>query len=233
MAQKSDPSFEFPDPTDQEFDIVRSKQIKNTELIKERRRQILDAALALILSKGYHATTLRDISEETGINVSSIYDYFHNKADILRVLFHEMLGPHENHPARQVVVKDIATLREYFKRVLWYSWTNRPANILLGYRETHSLEPEAKQQVLARDYEIVNIAADKIAVVCGLPADNERVLALANMATYINSFVPLRSWNMKDIDMEVLLDIAVDMIVKEVEALSLMNPKREDAPGKA
>ena len=35
-------------------------QIKNKELVKERRRQIVDAAVPLFIERGYHKTTTRD-----------------------------------------------------------------------------------------------------------------------------------------------------------------------------
>ena len=37
-------------------------QIKNKELVKERRRQIVDAAVPLFIERGYHKTTTRALA---------------------------------------------------------------------------------------------------------------------------------------------------------------------------
>jgi len=47
-----------------------------------RRRQILQAAAKLFSSKGFDATTVRDIAAEAGILGGSIYYYFSSKDDI-------------------------------------------------------------------------------------------------------------------------------------------------------
>ena len=50
------------------------------------RRRIVDAALTLFASKGYAATTLREIATEAGVAVQTVYAVFGSKASILRVL---------------------------------------------------------------------------------------------------------------------------------------------------
>ena len=58
-------------------------QIKNPKLIEEKHKQIIRAASELFSKKGYHATTLREISAESGINLSYLYKYISSKDDIL------------------------------------------------------------------------------------------------------------------------------------------------------
>ncbi len=54
------------------------------------RRRILTAARALFSSRGYGATTLREIAEEAGVAVQTVYAVFASKAAILRVLREEV-----------------------------------------------------------------------------------------------------------------------------------------------
>lgn len=63
-----------------------SSSIKNQELIDERRNQIFESAAMLFAKKGYHETSLRDISKESKIGLGSIYDYIHTKEDILSII---------------------------------------------------------------------------------------------------------------------------------------------------
>ena len=54
------------------------------ELVTERRRkQILDAALAVFSRKGYGEATIPDIAREGGVAVGTIYNYYTSKRDIL------------------------------------------------------------------------------------------------------------------------------------------------------
>jgi len=48
-----------------------------------RRRAILDAVAHLIIEKGFHDTSMREISLAAGVGKSTLYDYFPAKDDIL------------------------------------------------------------------------------------------------------------------------------------------------------
>lgn len=48
---------------------------------------ILDAAVALFSTQGYDKTSLRDISRRAELSLSTVYNYFHNKNDLLHELY--------------------------------------------------------------------------------------------------------------------------------------------------
>lgn len=50
----------------------------------ERRAQIIRAALACFMRKGYNNTTMNDIVAESGLSKGAIYWYFESKDDLLR-----------------------------------------------------------------------------------------------------------------------------------------------------
>lgn len=62
-------------------------QVKNTDLVEQKHHQIVQAASRLFSEKGYHKTSLRDISRESGINLSYIYKYISKKDDILYLFY--------------------------------------------------------------------------------------------------------------------------------------------------
>ncbi|MDQ2868875.1 MAG: TetR/AcrR family transcriptional regulator [Verrucomicrobiota bacterium] len=54
-----------------------------TDVPVDRREQILDAALSCFAKRGFHQTSMHDISEEAGISVGLIYRYFANKEAVI------------------------------------------------------------------------------------------------------------------------------------------------------
>src|SRR5437773_4372732 len=52
----------------------------------DRRSQILDAALVCFAKRGFHQTSMHDISAEAGISVGLIYRYFENKDAVISAM---------------------------------------------------------------------------------------------------------------------------------------------------
>jgi TetR/AcrR family fatty acid metabolism transcriptional regulator len=62
---------------------------KREQVREERRRQILEAALAVFTQKGYHATNVSDVAAQAGVSQGTIYWYFESKEELFQatVLF--------------------------------------------------------------------------------------------------------------------------------------------------
>ncbi|ERT62517.1 TetR/AcrR family transcriptional regulator [Megasphaera vaginalis (ex Srinivasan et al. 2021)] len=58
---------------------------------EEVRRKVLMSAKRLFIEQGYAKTTIRQIVDDSGIMIGSIYHFFKNKADIFQSLMQEML----------------------------------------------------------------------------------------------------------------------------------------------
>ncbi|MDJ0788258.1 MAG: TetR/AcrR family transcriptional regulator [Myxococcota bacterium] len=56
---------------------------------REKRDLILDAAIEVFASKGYHGARVSDIAREAGIAYGLVYHYFKNKEEILSTIFEE------------------------------------------------------------------------------------------------------------------------------------------------
>jgi AcrR family transcriptional regulator len=52
----------------------------------DRRTQILEAALVCFAKRGFHQTSMHDISSEAGISVGLIYRYFENKEAVISAM---------------------------------------------------------------------------------------------------------------------------------------------------
>ena len=57
-----------------------------TDSVPDRRSQILDAALVCFAKRGFHQTSMHDISGEAGISVGLIYRYFENKEAVISAM---------------------------------------------------------------------------------------------------------------------------------------------------
>ncbi len=60
--------------------------------VQPREQQVRAAALRLFRDKGYHATSMRDIAAEVGINKGSLYSYIRSKEDLLIPFFERAMG---------------------------------------------------------------------------------------------------------------------------------------------
>lgn len=60
--------------------------------ISDRRRAILDAALACFLKHGYRATSIAQIRQKSGASTGSIYHFFSGKGAIAEALFRQAIA---------------------------------------------------------------------------------------------------------------------------------------------
>lgn len=53
---------------------------------EETRERIVQAAKALIATKGFDETSIEDITARAGVSIGSFYTYFKRKEDVVRAL---------------------------------------------------------------------------------------------------------------------------------------------------
>ena len=133
-------------------------QIKNKKLVKERRRQIVDAAVKLFIQNGYHKTTTRALAKETGLSIGSLYEYITTKDDVLYLVgiaIHlEVEQGVKDALARSSQSKDplADVIKEYFLVC------NRMSDhILLMYQVTHFLPEKWQKKVLEAELRITDL----------------------------------------------------------------------------
>ena len=62
-------------------------RIKSLELIDRRRRQIVEGALRVFTAKGFDQATVREIANEAGLTMGSLYNYIRSKEDIIYIVY--------------------------------------------------------------------------------------------------------------------------------------------------
>jgi len=60
-----------------------------TQAARDKRRQILDAAVRVFARRGFHACRVSDIADEAGVAYGLVYHYFSSKDEVLDTLFLE------------------------------------------------------------------------------------------------------------------------------------------------
>ncbi|WP_431784057.1 TetR/AcrR family transcriptional regulator [Streptomyces chumphonensis] len=56
------------------------------EHLTARRRQILDGARRCFTRNGFHATSMQDVLQETGLSAGAVYRYFRSKDDLIAAI---------------------------------------------------------------------------------------------------------------------------------------------------
>jgi AcrR family transcriptional regulator len=133
-------------------------QIKNQELVKERRRQIVDAAVKLFIEHGYHKTTTRLLAKATGLSIGTMYDYISTKEDVLYLvcmaIHTEVEQGVKEALARPLKGKDALAevIREFF-----LVCDKMSDHVLLMYQVTHFLSPKWQKKVLEAEIGITDL----------------------------------------------------------------------------
>lgn len=84
--------------------------------LEQRRLQIIDAAMTCFARRGFHQTTMQDISQAAGISVGLIYRYFQSKEEMIAT----MASEHMRELQRKLDhAKSIANLFEALEHVVW------------------------------------------------------------------------------------------------------------------
>jgi len=94
------------------------------EEITRRRGEILNAAMGVILQKGFLETSMREIAETAGVGKSTLYDYFPSKDEIMIAY---VVDEVQRMTAQvQAIIAQNLSVTEKFK----YIWRNHLENML-------------------------------------------------------------------------------------------------------
>ena len=127
--------------------LVKS-QVEDVDLVTQRRTQFVRTAIKLFSRKGYHATTVKEIAEATGVSPGLIYQYVTDKEDILFLAI--QLIVHTNKRALPAAMDTVAhPVHKFvagFKAYCSVIDANRDAT-MLTYRATKSLRADQREAI--------------------------------------------------------------------------------------
>jgi len=174
-------------------------QIKNPDLVAQRHRQIVDAAVQLFIKQGFHKTTTRQIARAAGFSIGSLYEYIASKEDILYLVCDAIHAEVERGVSQAMTSASgdknplAEVIREYFLVC------NRMSDhILLIYQETQSLPPRWRKKVLENEVRITGIFMEVLEHLVSsgdLPRISERSMELiAHNISVLGHMWTFRRW---------------------------------------
>jgi AcrR family transcriptional regulator len=175
-------------------------QIKDDELVRKKQLQIAMGASKLFIKKGYHKTSMREISKATGLTIGNLYDYITKKEDVLYLVFDVFHSTWVNQLEEEKVFEiedSIEQLKTAIKKMLELVSEYRDM-VLLMYTESKTLPKYFLKIILEKESGLVE-CFEKI-LKRGVEKEIFKVrdpFLLANIIVYLLSIEPLRGWNLK------------------------------------
>jgi AcrR family transcriptional regulator len=126
---------------------VLTDRSTNGDAAADKRRVILDAAVRVFATKGYHTSRVGDIAEEAGIAHGLLYHYFKSKEEVLQTVFRENWSQLLEAFTR-IEASDESPLDQLgaIAKVLLRSWRDQPDLVRVMVREV-ARSPQLHGQV--------------------------------------------------------------------------------------
>ena len=175
-------------------------QIKDPQRVKQKHKQIVQTATELFSQKGFHATSMRDISAKSGINLSYLYKYISSKDEILYLFFlqhHNLRAEMYKELAEETDENPILQLKEYLKKTLKKLISIR-RNELTLLTECRHLRPDLLKEVLSIESKAI-YCLERL-IMRGIEQNYFHVkdaFLTANMIEYMLFFYVLSGWNFR------------------------------------
>ncbi|MBU8905852.1 TetR/AcrR family transcriptional regulator [Desertibacillus haloalkaliphilus] len=133
--------------------------VKDQQLIKKRREQMIKGAVTLFKQKGFHRTTTREIAKESGFSIGTLYEYIGSKEDVLYLVCDSIYEQVRDRLQQYLQTTEQAgmdrlklAIASFFKVV-----DEMQDEVLVMYQEAKSLPKEALPYVLEKDIEMTEM----------------------------------------------------------------------------
>ncbi|MCP1356919.1 TetR/AcrR family transcriptional regulator [Aneurinibacillus migulanus] len=195
--------------------------VKDPKLIEKRREQIIEAAVELFISKGFHKTTTREISRASGFSIGTLYEYIESKEDVLYLVCDAIHAGVEK-GLQEVLVNGVSgavmleAAIEGFLRVM----DQMQDRVLLIYQEIKSLPRETMRYVLAKEEEITSFFEEILhrgRRDGSLQIDENSVKLMAHNIVVLGEMWTFRRWSLrKDYTLEEFTKMQTSLILREL-----------------
>lgn len=190
---------------------------KDAELVREKREQLIAAAIRVFIEKGFHNATVRDIGRAAGMTQGTIYNYVRSKDDILYLVCDRIVSEYQEETRKELESSHdpAARIRSAVHAVCEVMYQHQE-EILLIYQDSHLLEPRSLKVILARVEEFIGmfetIVSQALREIRG-PKPNTRLAA--HILTFLPVMLALRRWSLyRDLAHEQVVDGLTDFLVR-------------------
>ncbi len=200
-------------------DVEVPTQIKNPELVRERRRQIIDSTVTLFIEHGYHKTTTRMIAKASNFSIGSLYEYVSSKEDLLYLVCKTIHEEVQDAVEKALLNTDkdkerlAQVIRQYF-----YVCDKMADHILLMYQVTQFLPEKWKKDVLLNELNITDIFINALSSLSGknnFPLLDGKILNLVgHNISILGQMWAFRRWHVqRNFTIEEYIKIQTDFIL--------------------
>ncbi|MCK5542208.1 MAG: TetR/AcrR family transcriptional regulator [Desulfobacterales bacterium] len=194
-------------------------QIKNPELVQQRRRQIIDSTVKLFIEHGYHKTTTRMIAKASGFSIGSLYEYVSSKEDLLYLVC-QTIHSEVNTAVEEALFRkgdERERLAEVIREYLLVC-DKMSDHVLLMYQVTQFLPKKWEQQVLENELNITKIFIDILKELNGKGVfpefDDKTINLVGHNISVLGHMWVFRRWNLKnDYTIEEYIETQTDFIL--------------------
>ena len=178
---------------------------RNAVLAESKHKQIVEGACRVFFKKGYHPTTIRDIAKASGMSMGQLYHYISSKDDVL-YLVHEHMQALWRDYLRKSRIEEIQDPSERLSQALHHTIQFAVENkklLQFVYTESKYLDMKHLQVVLEMDKEnVIGFWRQQIEAVSRRKPLKGDPDFLASLLAYLNVFLPLRGWTLRDQPLE-------------------------------
>lgn len=190
---------------------------KDTLLIENKHKQIVEGACRLFCANGYHPTTIRQIAEACEMSMGQLYHYISCKDDVLYLVhrhFHRIWYEYVNAGDAQQSDDPVQRFVSSLRRNLIFVYENREL-IQFIYSETRYLDNKHLRVVLEMDKKNVlcyyRQCLEDLSTRITVNADLD---ILASILAFILVFQPIRGWTVKDKPAEQVAEYLLEFILR-------------------
>ncbi|MCC6202635.1 MAG: TetR/AcrR family transcriptional regulator [Gammaproteobacteria bacterium] len=204
MTEQADPVTDF------------VSQVGDEELVRQRRAQIVAAAVQLFSEQGYYRTKVQDVAKRAGVSAGLIYQYVRDKEDLLLLSILDVLDSYTAEIPRAVghisdpLARCVAAFRTYCRVV-----DQRRDATILAYRSTKSLAPARRQIIKRAERQTNQLIAGYIqtCIDLGLFRAVDTELATYQLVMYAHAWA-LKYWQFaKRFDLETYIEHGLDLFL--------------------
>lgn len=192
--------------------------VKDPERIRDRRAQIIEAAVRLFSEKGFHKATTRELAKASGLSNGALYEYVESKEDILYLVcqyIHE-----EMHARLQHSLSQEGTARHRLSHAIssfFQVIRDMQDEVLLIYQESRSLPAPFLRDVLAQEQEIARVFEHLLYE--GEKDDTLRIPAsevpvLAHDIVVMGQMWAFRRWALQAVSFEEFSQQQIDLLLR-------------------
>jgi AcrR family transcriptional regulator len=189
---------------------------KKADRVEKKHDQIVKGASNVFLEKGFHPTTMREISKAAGMSMGQMYHYVSSKDDVLFLIHRHLQIAFFAHMKKISINEDdaVAALTDALRHTQTFMVENKRLFQFI-YRESKYLNKKHLQVVLQMDdkniVEYWRRLIELIKKQKGLEIDTNFA---ANLIASLSVFIPMRGWNLKDRPVKEQQELLVEYILR-------------------